>query len=147
MKKVIKIGLLVIWICVIFLLSSEESNESNNKSNKVLDFVITIVEKISDKEIEDKELFYEKYTYVVRKAAHIVEYFILGFLTINCFSEFFDKRLILYSIIFCVLYSCSDELHQMFVPGRDGNIFDVLIDTFGSGLGIFIKKSINLRKK
>ena len=29
------------------------------------------------------------------------------------------------------LYACTDEIHQLFVPGRAGKFTDVLIDTTG----------------
>ena len=29
------------------------------------------------------------------------------------------------------LYACTDEFHQLFVPGRAGRFTDVLIDTTG----------------
>lgn len=35
-----------------------------------------------------------------------------------------------------ILYAASDEYHQTFVPGRNGNGIDVLIDTTGAGLGL-----------
>jgi len=34
------------------------------------------------------------------------------------------------------LYAASDEFHQTFVPGRNGQISDVLVDTIGGGIGL-----------
>ena len=34
------------------------------------------------------------------------------------------------------LYAVSDEIHQTFVPGRSGEVGDVLIDTFGVLIGV-----------
>jgi len=31
-----------------------------------------------------------------------------------------------------VAYALSDEYHQTFVPGRNGNLFDVMIDGVGA---------------
>jgi len=41
-------------------------------------------------------------------------------------------------MIICVLYAISDEIHQLFVLGRSGEVGDVLSDGRGSLLGIFI---------
>ena len=42
------------------------------------------------------------------------------------------------AFLICVLYAISDEIHQLFVPGRAGQVRDVLIDSSGSFLGIFL---------
>ena len=42
------------------------------------------------------------------------------------------------SILFSFLYACTDELHQIFVPGRSAQFRDVLIDTLGASFGIAI---------
>ena len=52
------------------------------------------------------------------------------------------------TIIIIILYSCSDEIHQLFIPGRSGEIRDVLIDTLGGFNGsIFYKLYFKLRRK
>ena len=35
-------------------------------------------------------------------------------------------------------YAASDELHQLFVPGRSGEIKDVLLDSLGVLLGVLL---------
>lgn len=42
------------------------------------------------------------------------------------------------TVVFCVLYAVSDELHQYFVPGRACRWFDVGVDTAGILLGTFL---------
>jgi VanZ family protein len=39
-----------------------------------------------------------------------------------------------------MFYAITDEIHQIFVPGRDGIVFDVIIDTFGAIFGLEICK-------
>jgi VanZ family protein len=34
------------------------------------------------------------------------------------------------------VYAATDEVHQLFVPGRFGTFHDVLIDTTGGALGL-----------
>ena len=36
------------------------------------------------------------------------------------------------SILLCVGYAISDEIHQLFVDGRAGSLMDVMIDSMGS---------------
>ena len=52
------------------------------------------------------------------------------------------KNNIYIPIIICILYAISDEIHQLFVPGRSGQVSDVLLDTLGAFTGIMIYKLI-----
>lgn len=39
--------------------------------------------------------------------------------------------------LLAVLYACTDELHQRFVPGRGASVLDVGIDAVGAGLALW----------
>ena len=43
----------------------------------------------------------------------------------------------LISLLICYIYSCTDEFHQLFIPGRSGKLVDTFIDLFGSAIGVF----------
>ena len=132
MKKIIKLILVILWMLLIF-------SFSNQKAIKLSDGLIVKVANIFvDKElsIEKQEEILEKYTTIVRKTAHFVIYLILGILVINLVCEYNVKNIILISLIICMLYSISDEFHQLFIDGRSGEIRDILIDTIGSLSGI-----------
>jgi VanZ family protein len=51
-------------------------------------------------------------------------------------SHFLWKYVQVASILFAVLYGASDEIHQLFTPGRHAQFTDVLIDGFGASLFI-----------
>ena len=42
------------------------------------------------------------------------------------------------AFLLTMLYAVSDEYHQTFVPGRSGNLVDVLIDAAGAALGLWL---------
>ena len=113
---------------VIFCFSNQVSDDSTKLSNG---FIKSTICKIDNKNC-NKTI--EKTFKPVRKCAHFCVYLILGLLVMNCFKV--NKKYIIYSLIICLLYSISDEVHQMFVPGRSGEVLDVFIDTFGSFIGI-----------
>ena len=76
---------------------------------------------------------------VVRKYAHYSIYLMLGIVTINYMltyrgRSFYQKGLT--SFLFCVFYSITDEIHQVFVSGRTGQIKDIVIDTIGVAIGV-----------
>ena len=53
-----------------------------------------------------------------------------------------------FSLMATVLFAASDELHQTYVPGRDGNPIDVGIDTLGASfVYFFIKGNFEKIKK
>ena len=82
----------------------------------------------------------------VRKLGHFSEYAILGFFACAYFSNIFRigkekiqfKTTFFTSFLFCFSYAVSDEFHQTFVIGRDGNLIDVLLDSEGVLFGIII---------
>ena len=48
-----------------------------------------------------------------------------------------------------VLYASTDEIHQLFVPGRSGMVRDVFIDSIGGIIGVgitFIYENIKKKK-
>ena len=115
-------------------MSSFNSTESSNQSG----FIVNIISSIFH--INNIELL----SLIIRKLAHFTEYFILGLLVYNMIYSYNKKAYI--SIVICILYAISDEIHQIFVEGRSAEVLDVIIDTAGSSLGILICK-LNAAKK
>lgn len=72
---------------------------------------------------------------IIRKCAHVFEYFILGVLLFRAFrSNSRESRgwhWAFYSMIAVVIYAVSDEFHQAFVSDRNPAIFDVVVDSIG----------------
>ena len=70
---------------------------------------------------------------------HIIIYLMLGFLYAralkNTYSNMTPAKVILFTVIFCVVYGVTDELHQAFVPYRTVSGLDVLNDGIGSLIG------------
>ncbi|HMN19172.1 MAG TPA: VanZ family protein [Candidatus Moranbacteria bacterium] len=75
--------------------------------------------------------------FMLRKGAHILEYAALSFFLVRAlfFSNFRFAEL--WGVLLALLFAFSDELHQRYVPFREGKIPDVLFDVGGIGLGIF----------
>ena len=84
------------------------------------------------------------FNHMVRKYAHFFAYMILGILSVNALylNGIKDRKAILYSFIISFLYAVSDEIHQIFVPGRAGQVMDVVIDSLGGIIGIAIYASV-----
>lgn len=141
-KTVISWLLVLIWMGVIFWLSSMDSDLSNNRSKTTINKVIesTVKETITTNAInienpDDKiASIVEELNKPLRKYAHATVYFVLALLLINALtvSNISIKKTLVITLIVCFLYACADEYHQTFVKGRTGQFSDVLIDTTGA---------------
>jgi VanZ family protein len=65
------------------------------------------------------------------KIVHIVEYAVLGFLL----AKAINKKIVMVVLI-GIVYSLSDELHQIFVPFREFSLMDLLSDAIGVCTGV-----------
>lgn len=123
---------------LIFRFSHQPAVVSSKLSGGIVSFVTNLLIKIFNISVLSYDLLHT----LVRKTAHFTIYLILGILVFNalCQSERFLrvrwKRLLWKALIICFLYAISDEFHQLFIPGRSGEVRDVLIDTCGALLGI-----------
>ena len=144
MKKAIFIILLVLWMGIIFMFSNRNGLKSEHDSDSFINKTIIAIYKIFDHNPSDEriEQIIDTFSFPVRKIAHFTEYFILGILMFLCFREFNIKDIYLL-ILLCFLYAISDEIHQLFVIGRDGSFRDVLIDTLGSTTSLLTMEKIN----
>jgi len=132
-KKIIWFILSILWALVIFSFSAKNSNESAKESRRVGKFICSIF--VSGYDEMDENEQYElagKIEYPIRKAAHMTEYAILGFLLMGLMEN------MIISFVVGAIYAATDEIHQYFVPGRSCQITDVLIDSFGVIIGIIL---------
>lgn len=132
MKKIIKTLLFVSWLILIYLLSAETGDQSGSLSNGILLSIAKLLK------ISDTKAFVDTFGFFIRKLAHFSEYFILYILIYECFKEYNCPKLIVVSVLFCVLYASFDEFHQLFVDGRCGQLSDVMIDSSGSIVSCFL---------
>ena len=87
---------------------------------------------------ERQDVFAERIDYPVRKCAHASEYAILGILLWLSISEIAEKKMGLYAFVTGTIYAASDEFHQLYVPGRSGQISDVILDASGILIGLLL---------
>ncbi len=81
---------------------------------------------------------------VASQVLHACEYAVLAYLIARAFSQTKKEpkrsfsAIIILAFSISVLYGATDELHQLYVPGRHPDSMDVLVDALGSGMGIFV---------
>lgn len=124
--------LIIGWMSLIFVMSNEPATISDDKSK----FVIYIFNLLG---ISLNSFFGELANFAVRKAAHFSEYMILFLLSYNVLKNYVTVRdAYILGLLIVAGYSCTDEIHQLFIPGRSGKFQDVLIDTSGGIFGMVI---------
>lgn len=117
-------------MAVIFWFSSRDAVQSNAQSDGFI--ALFLARFLPD------DIAYGSVT-LVRKCAHFLIYAVLGW----CFYLGFEreggfKRIPYLAAVSCSLfYAATDELHQVFVPGRAGRLFDVCVDGGGALCGAF----------
>ncbi len=132
--------LLALWVAFIFNMSAQNAAVSSATSGHVITFILKLfVRDFSSMPKEDQALLVESSQFIARKAAHFTIYGVLGalaFLNMVSYTGLLYKVRMAAGAAFCLLYAISDELHQLFIEGRSGEIRDVLIDFSGALLGI-----------
>lgn len=129
-SKYLTILLLVFWMGVIYFMSNQVATTSSGLSGLFVEPIRPYAPGFTE----------DILTTLVRKSAHIFMYFVLGILTFNVLHGYNlnQKRVVIYSILFAFFYAITDEMHQMFVPGRSAEVRDVLIDTIGASIGLAV---------
>lgn len=82
------------------------------------------------------------------KILHLIEYAILGFLLyrafINSGHDYIAKYSVFLTILTAVCYGFTDELHQLFVPNREFDMYDLLFDGLGAVLAMVVLNIHNI---
>lgn len=135
---------------IIFLLSNQKAQDSKQLSNSfITKTIINIYEMKHGKITEEKKIeIKENYSFIVRKTAHFTIYLVLGLLVslVLIGKNLNIKQIIIYGVLICMAYAITDEIHQIFVSGRSGEIRDIIVDTCGSTVGILLNIIINRKR-
>jgi VanZ family protein len=81
---------------------------------------------------------YGEEDFLFKKIAHILEYGLLAALMLRGVKSDAKIRIshLFTSFALTALYAVSDEVHQLFVPGREGRILDVVFDSLGATISL-----------
>ncbi|MGN0509671.1 MAG: VanZ family protein [Ruminococcus sp.] len=137
--RVIVFILTVGMIAFAFIHSSMPADLSGEESESVMGVLQYILDFLGfSAELTD---------HIVRKAAHFAEYTVIGMLLVSCAYSFSRTKPYRYysQILFAGLATAViDETIQLNVPGRSGQITDVLLDFSGVITGAVIMLLIYL---
>lgn len=155
----------ILLMVLIFWFSSQPAEVSSSESSRVVAFVLGIWERLRGRALTPQEyISLSEWIHTpIRKLAHMTEYAALAwaiFIPAVCHRledlrrpwlyavegrrmrrrHIWDRallwRIVVVSVLCVACYAATDEVHQLFVPGRSGKVTDVLVDTTGAVLGI-----------
>lgn len=135
-RKMMPLIAVILWMALIFIFSSQPSVESSKLSTGITNNGIKVIEQVKP----NAKFNIIEFEHIIRKNAHFFIYLGLSILIMNTLrrSGVRKYRCIIGTLLICILYAASDELHQVFVAGRGAQVSDVIIDSAGSALGILI---------
>ena len=127
MKRTIFFVLVILWMILIFWFSSAGHEVSSGQSERVVQSIRHMTN-ISVPEM------------IVRKAAHVFLYFVLGILLTLLVRTYHIcwRSVVLRAVGIACAYAATDETHQSLVGGRSGQVSDVLLDTAAACAGAVV---------
>lgn len=144
-RSIICFGILILMMLFITMLSNQTGQVSVALSEKVASGLH--IEYVAGfRHLSTRPLFLGL---SLRACAHVLLYAVLGFAvfkTIGYISGLKNHRE-LFTVIICFGFSLFDEFHQMFVPGRDFEIADLVLDAFGYTVIIIVAWTLQLIRK
>ena len=133
-RKVISWLLVILWMGLIFYLSHQPATQSSDLSSGLTERILAVIDRV----ISGLDINVENFHHLIRKGAHFFAYFVLGILVTSALRthSLVGWRHFFIACLICVVYAVSDEVHQLFIPGRAGQVKDVMIDSAGAFVGI-----------
>ena len=133
MRRGVWLGAAVLWMVFIWSNSLQTAAESSANSQGFLSLLMPLLEWTNIPE--------DSWHTLIRKAAHMAEFALLGFLWSNALR---DERnhyrpevptQLCCALLICLLTALTVETIQLFVAGRSGEVRDIWIDFGGGVLG------------
>ena len=142
----------ILWYRVIWNFSAQPAAISGDLSDRLLWRLLALFSPaFSTGETSVQVAAVELLSFFERKAAHMFLYFVLVLLLWLALVPLVRglKRQMALSAALCAVLAALDEYHQTMVPGRSGQVRDVLIDLSGAALALALAALIrwSLRRR
>jgi VanZ family protein len=130
----------IAWACLISTLSTDIFSSEHTSR-----FILPVLHWLFPRAgTETLELLHA----VIRKTAHLTEYFVLGVLLHRALrgdDRGWKLNWALWAIVIAATYASLDEFHQSFVPSRTASPWDALIDTVGASAAQIVMRLWNMK--
>lgn len=130
------------WMVLIFCFSAQPAKESQQMSGSVSYRIIESSAEVFRWGMTENEIkeWSERIDFPIRKGAHMAEYAVCTILVAACVIGYrtWSRKIAITAFVITACYAMTDEIHQLFVPGRAGRISDVCIDSLGAAVGLLL---------
>lgn len=116
-------GLVAACMAAIFCFSQQSGVESQSLSDGVLSKIFDVIGLLIP-------------SAVIRKLAHAAEFALLAALLFHALYRTCGRGRPWLTWGFATLYAVTDEMHQIFIPGRACRFFDICVDAVGALAGV-----------
>lgn len=134
-KKIVLWILLIGCMVLIFHFSAQPADDSMELSDGLLNKILAFLNiKLPEYVVIFMRVF-------IRKVAHFAIYALLGvlaYLLLKLGYSVENKLAFPCALMVSAFYAATDEIHQLFVPGRSGSVKDVFLDGVGALCGIIL---------
>ena len=127
----------IVWMALIFTGSTDLGSTAH--SSRILGPILQFLFPSLPRETRNEIIV------VLRKCGHVSEYAVLALLVWRARRARLSREVRPWrwrdagiALLITVLYAATDEFHQTFVPTREGCVRDVVIDSSGAMMGLFI---------
>ena len=144
MKHILKLLLwlpALLWYRVIWGFSAQNAAVSGDLSDRLLWRLMTALSPaFAAGDFPARNAAVELLSFFERKAAHMFLYFVLILLLWLALLPLVrgKTRQVSLAAVLCALLAGLDEYHQTLIPGRSGQLRDVLLDSAGTAAGILL---------
>lgn len=136
-KLIIYSAFTLLCMALIFAFSAQNAYASQELSNGLLAKIKALIELLPSISGQGAD-------HDIRKYAHMFEFSMLGIssslLAYELVRDKAQSTLLpaLAAWAYSTFYACTDEFHQLFVPGRSAELRDVAVDSCGALVGVII---------
>ncbi len=136
----------ILLMYMIFSFSAQDAETSSALSYRVSYRLVETGDRILSLNMDTERIAHiaERCEWLVRKMAHVTEYFLLAIAVAFPFYVYglHGIALMIVAGFICVAFAGTDEYHQSFVDGRSPALRDVAIDSIGIFFGVIIVRIV-----
>ncbi|MBS3986495.1 MAG: VanZ family protein [Erysipelothrix sp.] len=132
----------LIWVLFIFSFSLQNASDSSLASSRLAQWGLSLL----DRSVPMHTITLQDMVVLVRKTAHVLNFSVLMMCLISLTHQRINKW-VLASWMVCLSVAIMDETIQLFVPGRSGQLSDIVLDMSGATLILIIVWWVKERRK